>query len=205
MKAENVPETQAACQVRRFFYELGKAFFLAEPDAEKLAGWREACESLAAEIGDPPLAAAIHRLAGLLATLDPAQIQEEYYDFFVNPFSPRQLNWTTSYYLDGRHFGRHLVELRQLMAATGYVKEEEFKEPEDSLPVLLDLMARLIEAEGEGDEAAAAVQRRVLKDFLAPVVDRLGHCLHQQDGALFYPACAVFLQAWLRLEESYLV
>ena len=189
-------------QVRQFFYELGKSFFVAEPDAAKVDGWRQVCRSLAGEIPDPAVAGSVRRLAGLLEDLELQRIQDEYYDFFVNPFSPRQVNWTASYYLDGHHFGRRLVEIRQLMAASGYVKEEEYKEPEDSLPVLLDLMVRMIETENAADEMAAVTQERLRRDFLAPLVSHVCQRLQQVEDARFYPACAEFLQSWLRMEDN---
>ncbi|MBW1645868.1 MAG: molecular chaperone TorD family protein [Deltaproteobacteria bacterium] len=194
------PEKGAVRQVRRFFYELGKSFFVAEPDEAKVAGWRQVCCSLAGEIPDPAVAGSVRRLAGLLEDLELQRIQEEYYDLFVNPFSVRQVNWTASYYLDGHHFGRRLVEVRQLMAASGYVKEEEYKEPEDSLPVLLDLMVRMIETENAENEVAT--QERLRRDFLEPVVAGISQRLQQLEGVEFYSACAEFLQSWLRMEDN---
>ena len=189
-------------QVRQFFYELGKSFFVAEPDAAKVTGWRQVCRSLAGEIPDPAVAGTVRRLAELLDRLEPRQIQDEYYDLFVNPFSVRRVNWTASYYLDGHHFGRRLVEVRQLMEASGYVKEEEYKEPEDSLPVLLDLMVRMIETENAEDGEAAATQEHLRREFLEPVVAGVHQFLQQVEGVNFYPACTDFLQSWLRMEDN---
>lgn len=205
MKNETDQENSAIRKVRGFFYDLSKSFFLEEPNQEKVDCWQEIIAPLAAETPNVLLAEATRQLSLALIDLDAATIKNEYYDFFVNPFSHRLVNWTSSYYDNGRNFGRKLVKIRQFMAKQGLVKEEEFKEPEDSLPVLMDLMARLIEMENEPENSVAEAQQQLLQEFLIPLAGDIHRQLRADENARFYPLCAEFLEAWLQLDKSYFI
>ncbi len=197
-------ENIAISQVRGFMYELSKSFFLEEPDQEKIERWREIIAPLATEAPNITLAEAARQLSRSLRELEMTAIKNEYYDLFVNPFSRRLINWTASYYVNGRNFGPKLVKIRQLMTEHGLVKEKEFKEPEDSLPVLLDLMTRLTELENELEDNQGA-QQQLLHEFLLPLTTQISMRLQSDRKAQFYPLCAGFLEAWLQFDESYFV
>ncbi|RLB70953.1 MAG: hypothetical protein DRH04_02715 [Deltaproteobacteria bacterium] len=204
MQSDMNQENIAISQVRGFMYELSKSFFLEEPDQEKIDRWREIIAPLATEAPSITLAEAARQLSLALTELDVAAIKDEYYDLFVNPFSHRLINWTASYYVNGRNFGLKLVKIRQLMAEQGLVKEEEFKEPEDSLPVLLDLMIRLIEMESELKDSMTA-QQQLLHKFLLPLATHISQRLQTDGEARLYPLCSRFLETWLQLDESYFI
>jgi len=205
MNNEIKQENTTIRQVRNFFYELSKSFFLEEPDQEKFIRWQKIIAHLAREAPNVTLAEAARQLSLALTELDASAVKNEYYDLFVNPFSHRLVNWTASFYVNGRNFGRKLVDIRQLMAEQGLVKEDAFKEPEDSLPVLLDLMARLIEIEDDLGDSGPAAQRQLLQEFLLPLADQMRQRLQADEKARFYPVCAEFLEAWLQLDESYFI
>lgn len=205
MQSEIPQENTAIRQVRSFFYDLAKSFFLEEPDQEKIDRWQEIMNPLGTEAPSMALAEAARQLSLALVEVNLPAIKNEYYDFFVNPFSHQLVSWTVSASINGRNFGPKLVEIRQLMAEQGLVKESEFKEPEDSLPVLLDLMARLIEMEDELGDGGIAAQRQVLQEFLLPLNTHLHRRLQAGGGAGFYARCADFLQAWLQLDEGYFI
>ncbi len=205
MSTELQRENAAIRKVRGFFYELNKSFFLAEPDPEKVGHWRQIINSLTAEAPSLKLGAAARQLSLALDELELNAIKDEYYELFFNPFSPRLISWTASVSVNGRNFGPKLVEIRQLMAAQGLEKEEKFKEPEDSLPILLDLMARLIEMEADLGAGGAAAQLKILEKFLLPLTAHMNRQLQADPGARLYPLCADFLQAWLEFDESYFV
>ncbi len=205
MPTELSRENTAIRQVRGFFYDLNKSFFLAEPDPEKVSHWHKIVDSLNAEAPSLELAEAARQLSLALAELDFATIKDEYYELFFNPFSPRLVNWTVSVSVNGRNFGPKLVEIRQLMLEQGLEKEDEFKEPEDSLPVLLDLMARLIELEYDLGAGAVAAQQQILEKFLLPLTAHMERQLQADNNARFYPFCTDFLKAWLKFDESYFI
>ena len=205
MQNEINQENTAIRQVRSFFYELAKSFFLEEPDRNKIDRWQEIIHPLGIEAPSMELAEAARQLSLALAEVDLPAVKNEYYDFFVNPFSHQLINWTVSASVNGRNFGPKLVEIRQLMAKQRLVKEDEFKEPEDSLPVLLDLMARLIELEDDLGDGAVAAQQQILQEFLLPLTAHIHQRLGTDSSAEFYPLCAEFLQAWLQLDESYFI
>ncbi|NIA19035.1 MAG: hypothetical protein GWP07_01155 [Xanthomonadaceae bacterium] len=205
MQSEVNQDDVAIRQVRGFFYDLAKSFFLEDPDQEKIERWREIINPLGAEAPSMALAEAARQLSLALAELDLPAIKNEYYDFFVNPFSHQLISWTVSSSVNGRNFGPQLVEIRQLMAKQGLVKEEEFKEPEDSLPVLLDLMTRLIEMEDGLGDGGVTAQQHILQKFLIPLTTYIHQQLQAGTGAGFYALCAGFLEAWLQLDESYFI
>ena len=205
MPTELNRENAAIRQVRGFFYDLNKSFFLGEPDPEKVGHWRQIINSLNAEAPSLKLAEAARQLSLALDEFELAAIKDEYYELFFNPFSPRLISWTVSVSVNGRNFGPKLVEIRQLMAAQGLEKEDKFKEPEDSLPVLLDLMARFIEMEDDLGAGGAAAQQQILEKFLLPLTAHMNQQLQADTGARFYPLCADFLEAWLEFDESYFV
>ncbi len=192
-------------QVRGFFYDLVKSFFWEEPNLEKIDRWREIIKPLDTEAPSLVLAEAARQLSLALVEIDLPTIKNEYYDFFVNPFSHQPISWTVSASINGRNFGPKLVEIRQLMAEQGLVKDDEFKEPEDSLPVLLDLMARLIEMEDDLGDSAVAAQQYILQEFLLPLTTHIHQQLKAGNSGGFYSLCAEFMQAWLKLDESYFI
>ncbi len=200
------PESEAGTirQTRVFFYEFLKSFFVEPPTPVRIAGWREVATALAREAPPSPFREAARRLARVLAAAGAEDLADEYHALFVDPFNPGQLNWNLSYYRDGRNFGPSLVEIRSLMAAGGLVKEDDFKEPEDSLPVLLDLVARLIEGEADAENgpAVARLQGRLRRDFLQPLAEGMQRRLQEPAGIHLYPAVLELIAAWLNLEDE---
>lgn len=138
---------RAVYRVRLLLVDLLASFFQAEPDAEKMSRWRGVFSALVKERVNPVFDRAVVDIHGILNERSLADLQREYYELFVNPFGSSRVHTMASWYLDGRSFGQTLVSLRAFLAEAGFVREEGVTESEDSLPVLLDFLAHLIEDE----------------------------------------------------------
>ena len=197
-------------RVRLRFLDLGKSFFLGEPDAEKISRWRGTFSAMAREQISPAFDQAVRELVEVLNTtaentVSLSTLQDEYYTLFMDPFEGSPVNMTVSHYLDGRNFGPSLVEIKGLLHEAGIEKDKAVKEPEDSLVVLLDAYAALVEEEqrgGEGSETAKRLQGRLLEEFLLPFLEKFSLALEKNDRANFFRICGRFLQEYFKLEKG---
>ena len=181
--------------------DLIKSFFQTEPDAEKMSRWRGTFSALVKEKVNPLFDTAVRDIHRMLNSMSLAEIQNEYYELFTNPFSQAQVNTMASWYLDGRSFGETLVALRSFLNEAGIVLVEGVVDSEDSLPVLLDILGSLIEREKNGDEVRE-LQGRLLSIWLQPLAQELTAAVKRIDTALFYQACCLLLCGYLELEKG---
>jgi len=197
-------------RVRLRFLDLGKSFFLGEPDAEKISRWRGTFSAMAREQISPAFDQTVKELVEVLNTkadntVNLSTLQEEYYTLFMDPFEGSPVNMTVSHYLDGRNFGPSLVEIKSLLHEAGIEKNEAVKEPEDSLVVLLDAYAALVEEELRGDdgsETARQLQGRLLEEFLVPFLEKFSLALEKNEQANFFCICGRFLREYFELEKG---
>jgi len=190
-------------RARLRFVDLVKSFFQAEPDAEKMSRWRGTFSALAKEQVSPLFDSAVRDIHRLLNTCNLNDLQNEYYELFTNPFSKGQVNIMASWYLDGRSFGETLVSLRSFLAGAGIERVEGVVDSEDSLPMLLDILASLIEDEKMTDgEEVRELQFRLLSDYLLPLAHGFAAEVEKNDTARFYRACCKLLCGHLDLEKG---
>jgi len=190
-------------RVRLLFVDLLKSFYQSEPDSERMSRWRGTFSALAKEQVSPLFDSAVMELHGQLNEMSLTDIQREYYELFTNPFSKSQVNTLASYYLDGRSFGESLVELRSLLAEAKLEREEGVVDSEDSLPMLLDIFARLIEEEKNTDsDTIRQLQGRLLRDYLEPFSKQFSEAVNGAEVAKFYRSCCRLLCGYLDLEKS---
>lgn len=190
-------------RVRLRFLDLIKSFFQSEPDAEKMSRWRGTFSALGREQVNPLFDSAVREFGVLLNSWSLQEIQEEYYNLFTDPFSKSQVNIMASYYLDGRSFGQTLVSLRGFLAEAGLQKDAGVVDSEDSLVMLLDTFARLVEEEKVTDsDAPRELQARLLAGYLEPFVEKFTAAVKTNDGADFYKTCCKFLSGYLDLEKG---
>lgn len=190
-------------RVRILFVDLIKSFFQEEPDAENLSRWRGTFSALAREQVSPEFDNAVRELFRLLDEKSLTDIKTEYYDLFINPFGESQINTMASFYLDGRSFGKTLIDLRSFLAEAGLEREEGVIDSEDSLVMLLDTFLRLIEEEKNG--GGSLVQQRqatLLTEYLDPFSRKFSATVANIEAAEFYTACCNLLCGYLDLEKS---
>lgn len=192
-------------RVRLRYIDMIKSLFLCEPNAELLLVWQVFFSTLAIERVSPSFDQAVRNLNSTLGKKDLTDLQDEYYRFFSNPFSSELVEMTASYHLDGRSYGQSLVAIRAVLKETDIFKEAEVTEPEDSLVVMLDILATLIENEDDVENLdAKSLQETVINEYLRPSVDQLVKVLAGRNNAEFYQHCALFLASYLDLEKGLL-
>jgi len=190
-------------RIRLRFVDLIKSFFQTEPDAEKMSRWRGIFCALSKEQVNPVFDAAVRDICRMLGEGTLVEIRNEYYELFTDPFSGNQVNIMASYYLDGRSFGRTLVSLRSFLAEAGLAREEGVVDSEDSLPMLLDILASLIEEEkNSGGGQTRRLQSRLLSDYIEPFAERFTAELEDIEAARFYRSCCRLLCGYLDLEKG---
>jgi TorA maturation chaperone TorD len=82
-------------------------------------------------------------------------------------------------------------------------KDEGVSLPEDSLVVMLDTFASLVEEEKSGGgEKIRRLQGRLLEEFLEPFTEKFTATLKNNEHADFYYLCCRILGGYLDLEKS---
>ena len=193
-------------RIRLRFIDLVKSFFVEEPDAEKMSRWRGTFSALSREQISPRFDSAVKEISRALAVKTLEELQGEYYQLFTDPFEGAQIASNASYYFDGRSYGQALVAMRDLMKDAGLVKVEEVSEPEDSLVVMLDTFASLVEEEKKESTAKVKeLQARLLEEFLEPFAEKFTAKLKENKQCDFYYLCCRVLGGYLDLEKSLVV
>lgn len=194
------------CRVRLRFLDLCKSFFVEEPDAERMGRWRGTFSALARERVSPRFDDAVGHISRILWEKRLKELQREYYRLFVDPCGGGPVAMTAS----SRHTGRGgrggcqaLVDIRDLMAEAGLRKHPSVTLSEDSLVVMLDTFASLVEEEKNGDGLwARQWQGRLLEEFLQPSAEQLAAALRTHEHADFYSHCCRVLCSYLDLEQG---
>lgn len=190
-------------RIRLRFIDLAKSFFVEEPDAEKMSRWRGTFSALTKEQVSPRFDSAVLEMSRALNEKNLKDLQDEYYQLFTDPFEGAQIESNASYYFNGRSYGEALVEIRELMQDAGIVKVDDVSEPEDSLVVMLDTFASLIEEEKiESTPKVRGLQARLLEEFLEPFVEKFTAQLKENTHCDFYYLCCRVLGGYLDLEKS---
>jgi TorA maturation chaperone TorD len=193
-------------RVRLRFLDLVKSFFVEEPDAEKMSRWRGTFSALALEQVNPRFDNAVKEISRALNEKTLKELQQEYYQLFVNPFDGGLVETTASYYLNGRSYDQALVSIRGLMDEAGLTKDKTFTEPEDSLIIMLDTFASLVEEEKtSGGEENRKLQGRLLEEFLEPFTEKFTSTLKESEFADFYYICCRVLGGYLDLEKELVI
>lgn len=188
-------------RVRLRFIDLIKSFFFTEPEAEKMSRWRGIFASLDGEHINLQFDAAVTECVQHLNDKNLKDLEDEYYALFTDPFTEEHVATSASFYIDGRHHGQTLADFRGLLAEAGLAKDKDVVETEDSLVIMLDSLARLIEEEDSKD-CARAYQTQLITKYLEPLVDDICKVLDAHNDASFYASCGKFLKGYLDLERG---
>lgn len=188
-------------RVRLRLIDLIKSFFLEKPDAELLSRWRGTFSALSKEQISPLLDTSVRNLSLQLGDKSLEEIQDEYYALFVDPFGEDSINLIASQYFDGRNYGETLILIRDIFKRGDIAKNDSVADPEDSLPILFDLLGTLIEMEKNGEDTSDA-QHELTQMFLAPFLDRLKPVFDQNKTADFYRDVILFITGYLDLEKG---
>src|SRR6266576_5361719 len=159
-------------------YSLLAALLSRSPDAQMIA-------HLVCLSGDAtPLGAAHAALGATAASINPEQIEREYFDLFVG-LGRGELFPYASYYLTGYLYGRPLARVRETLKQIGVERTEGQLEPEDHAAVLFEVMAGL--ASGQ-IIATGGTDRDIFENHIKPWIGRFFSDLEHAEAATFY-AC----------------
>jgi TorA maturation chaperone TorD len=187
--------------VRLRFIDLMKSFFISQPDAERLSRWRGTFAALIKDQVSPEIDSAARELNDQLTSKKLEDLQDEYYALFTDPFSENHLNMMASHYIDGRNYGNTLIDLRQFLHDTDIQVDNALNDSEDSLLVMLDILATLVEQEKNGEDTLFK-QSELVNNFLLPVIGHLSKSAVENQSAHFFDGCIRFCKGYLNLEKS---
>ncbi len=150
--------------------------------------------------GDSGMAASWQslRLAGERATVE--DVSDEYFDLFVG-LGRGELVPYGSWYMSGFLMDRPLTVLRQDLAALGFERQEDVREPEDHAAALCETMSLIIDS---SDEIPFETQRKFFNDHMGSWIGRFFIDLQEAKAARFYQAVGQFGQQFIEIENQYL-
>ncbi len=189
-------------RVRLRFLDLLKSFFTEEPDAERMSRWRGTFAALAKDQISPSIDKAVRKLSQMLSEKSLQDLQEEFYQLFVNPYGEGIVPSTVSYYKDGRNFGQSLADLRGFLTEANLEKDKKYTDSEDSLVIMLDALASFVDEEKTDPETAQGKQSILLANYLEPFSIQFTKALQEDGRAHFFTACSDFLNGYLELEKG---
>jgi TorA maturation chaperone TorD len=196
-------EEQEIRRIRLRLIDLVKSFFSDEPDAEKISRWRGTFSALSRENVNPMFDQAVHDILMSLKVKNLEELQNEYYKLFTDPFTDKGLCTSASFYLDGRTHGATLINIRTFLRHQQIVKNNGVMETEDSLPVMLDILIRLIEEEEKMETGnSLKPQEELLDMYLLPFSAKLKKACEENEFADFYKGCCLFFCGCLELEKG---
>lgn len=149
--------------------------------------------------GDSGMAASWQslRLAGERATT--VDVSDEYFDLFIG-LGRGELVPYGSWYTTGFLMDRPLSVLRQDLAALGFERQEDVREPEDHAAALCETMSLIIDS----DEIPFETQRKFFNDHIGTWIERFFVDLQQAKAARFYRSVGQFGQQFIEIENQYL-
>jgi TorA maturation chaperone TorD len=182
------PEDEARAEE----YALLGALIWRAPTAETL-GLLSRLRGDASELG-----AAHHLIAEIARTVDPAAIQQEFFDLFIGVGRGEILPYA-SFYRTGFLNERPLAEVRRDMEALGLAREIRVGEPEDHVAMLFDVMRGLI----MGEFAADGIDDRIFFErHLKPWASRLFVDLEMTQTSALYRAVGAAGRVFLDIEAG---
>ncbi len=150
--------------------------------------------------GDSGMAASWQslRLAGERTTVE--DVSDEYFDLFIG-LGRGELVPYGSWYMTGFLLDRPLRVLRQDLAALGFERQEDVREPEDHAAALCETMSLIIDS---SDEIPFETQRKFFNDHMGTWIERFFIDLQEAKAARFYRAVGQFGQQFIEIECQYL-
>jgi TorA maturation chaperone TorD len=181
--------------VSRLFYAPPDAELLASLSAEPAPG-----DSSEAVRGDNPLAKdyarAFAALRDACRSADAAALRQEYDDLFIGA-GKALVSPYTSAYAAPQAPDRHLVALREHLAAWGLARRASVFEVEDHVSAVCDGMRWLI-----ASNRPLAEQRRFFDDFVFTGVVVFCGAIKASAPASFYRSVAAFAHAFVAIEND---
>ena len=194
------PGTAAAeDSARAQCYALISRLFYAPPDAELLAALGGAAAETRSAGGDGEsdgYSAALLELGHAASSAELAAVRQEFDDLFVGAGKALITPYTSAYAAPSAP-DRHLVALREQLAAWRLGRRESVFETEDHVAAVCDVMRWLIEREHSLHE-----QRAFFDAFLYCGAMAFCSAIEVSGGAVFYRPVARLASAFFRIESD---
>ncbi len=188
---EEVPEEDV---LRARFYGMLAHLLTAPPSAETL-------ESVRALEGDETeMGSALGALAAVAAKTSANEAEDEYNALFIG-MAHGELTPYASYYLAGFLMEKPLANLRGDMARLGIAASEDFKEPEDHIGVLCEMMHGLITG-AFGAPADMATQKEFFDAHIRPWAPRFFEDLEAAKSAVLYMPVGTVGRVFMAIEAA---
>ena len=126
-------------------------------------------------------------------------VDDEYHDLFIGVGRGELIPYG-SWYQTGFVMDKPLAALRSDLAALGFERRDEVKEPEDHAAALLETMALIAAPAEHGID----VQRRFFDRHVATWMPTFFADLQTADSARFYRAVGQFGEQFMQFETQYL-
>ena len=126
-------------------------------------------------------------------------VDDEYHDLFIGVGRGELIPYG-SWYLTGFVMDKPLAVLRADLAALGFERQDDVKEPEDHAAALLETMALVVSSPEHGID----VQRRFFDRHVATWMRTFFADLQAADSARFYRSVGQFGDRFMRFEMQYL-
>ena len=130
---------------------------------------------------------------------DVGAVDDEYHDLFIGVGRGELIPYC-SWYLTGFVMDKPLAVLRADLAALGFERRDDVKEPEDHAAALLETMALLAASAEHGID----VQRRFFDRHVATWMRTFFADLQSADSARFYRAVGQLGDRFMKFETQYL-
>ncbi|MBE0583694.1 MAG: hypothetical protein IH612_07985 [Desulfofustis sp.] len=183
--------------------DLIKSFFEQPPDAERLSRWRGMFHALADSRVAPRIDEAVLHIKRRLATDRLQDLQVEFNCLFGLPGGNGSLSLAAADHLDGRVHSDTQTAVKYYFSEAGARTYCPIGDRENSLVLLFDFLATLIQNEKDGYDTVV-LQTQLVTDFLVPFVECLEVAAQQHDAASFYRDCLTFTRGYLELEQQLL-
>ena len=152
---------------------------------------------------DPPsddgLGAAWRGLRRAAENADAEAVDDEYHDLFLGVGRGELIPYG-SWYQTGFVMDKPLAVLRSDLAALGFERQDDVREPEDHAAALLETMALVAASPEHGID----VQRRFFDRHVATWMPTFFADLQTADSARFYRAVGQFGEQFMKFETQYL-
>ncbi len=126
---------------------------------------------------------------------EPQAVEEEYCTLFIG-ITQGEITPFASWYLTGSLMEAPLIELRHDLELLGFSRQDDVKEPEDHIAVLLEVMSEMIQQGASRERQAVFYQRHIdawAKQLFADMT--------QASSAVFYSAVGMLGEAFLTIES----
>jgi TorA maturation chaperone TorD len=189
-------ESISEAELRAGTYLLLARLLAAPPDAETLDRLRDIHAN--SQLQDP-MAKAWLALKQAAQETQVESVDDEYHVLFIG-LGRGELVPYGSWYKSGFLMEKPLGDLRRDLAALGYERDEQVREPEDHAAALCEVMALLIQDESVSWQR----QQAFFETHVGSWMEKFFEDLEKAESALFYRSVGKLGQTFMTLEKTYL-